>query len=119
MFADLAASNNYELIKISFAHRDGSEVFIKKEYLTNLYDQLKPDDKESFIYKIIEYSKANLKKNILIVCLLKKHSDKKFNVPLQGKYLSDFKSLNKKSIYLSQKIGSGEGKNQLADNLKR
>ena len=30
VLADLAASNNYELIKISFAHRDGSEVFIKK-----------------------------------------------------------------------------------------
>ena len=119
MFADLAASNDYELIKISFAHRDGSEVFIKKEYLSNLYDQLKPNDKESFIYKIIEYSKANLKKNILIVCLLKKRTEQIFKVPLQGKYLSDINSLGKKSSYSSQNIGSGAGKGQLSDNLKR
>mgnify|MGYP001232636489 FL=1 len=119
MFADLAASNGYELMKMSFAHRDGNEVFIKKKFLKNLYDQLKPNDNESFIYQVIEYAKNNLEKNILIVCVLKKNTDQKFNMPLQGKYLSDVKSVDKKSSYITQNIGSGIGKGQLPDNLKR
>jgi len=120
IFGDMASSNNYKIKKMSFANRDGGELLINKEYLNNVYEQIKPRDNNSFFYKIIEHAKNNLGRNIIIVCALEKIRKDEFKTPLQGKYLSDVKE-NKhfNSNYKLQALGSAKAKNQLADNLKR
>ena len=49
--------------------------------------------------------------------MTKKLSDNDFKIPLQGKYLDDV--LNLKTDYNSQKSGSANAANQVADNNKR
>ena len=117
-FGDLAAANNYKVMKISFANRYGSEVSINNDPI-HLYAQIKPKDQNSEIYKLIEYSKKFLGKNILVICILKKIDNNQFKVPLQGKYLSDLKILGNKSNYDDQGIGSSQSKGQLPDHYKR
>jgi len=50
---------------------------------------------------------------------LKKKSNDEFVIPLQGKYLSDVKSLKKSNIYQNQKVGSSQAIGQVPDNNKR
>lgn len=116
-FADLASSNNYEIVKVTLANRDGAELIIPQESNRYFYDQIKPNNKKSEFRDIISYAKEKLGQNILIVSVLKKLSDNIFNAPLQGKYLSDVQ--NKKTNYSNQKKGSSNALGQIADNVKR
>ena len=116
-FADLAASNNYEIIKISLANRDGAELKLNDENLSILFEQIKPNRNDSKFEKMIDIAKTKLGKNILLVVITRKLSDNIFKIPLQGKYLSDVS--NFKTDYNSQESGSAMAANQIADNNKR
>ncbi len=116
-FADLAASNNYEIIKISLANRDGAELKLNDENLSILFEQIKPNRNDSKFKKMIDIAKTKLGKNILLVVITRKLSDNIFKIPLQGKYLSDVS--NFKTDYNSQASGSAMAANQIADNNKR
>ena len=69
--------------------------------------------------RVMEFAKKHLDKNIQVVSILKKKSSNEFIIPLQGKYLSDVKSLNKNNIYQNQKVGSSKAIGQIPDNNKR
>ena len=116
-FADLAASNNYEIIKISLANRNGFELKLNDENLSILFEQIKPNRNDSKFEKMIDIAKTKLGRNILLVVITRKLSDKIFKIPLQGKYLSDVS--NFKTDYNSQESGSAMAANQIADNNKR
>ena len=116
-FADLAASNNYEIIKISLANRNGSELRLSDENLSILFEQIKPKRNDSKFEKMIDIAKTKLGRNILLVVITRKLSDNLFKTPLQGKYLSDVS--NFKTDYNSQESGSAMAANQIADNNKR
>ncbi len=116
-FADLAASNNYQIIKISLANRNGSELRLNDENLSILFEQIKPNRNDSKFEKMIDIAKTKLGRNILLVVITRKLSDKIFKIPLQGKYLSDVS--NFKTDYNSQESGSAMAANQIADNNKR
>jgi len=118
-FADLAASNNYDIVKISLANRNGDEIIFDKNYYHHAYEQVKPKIKESFFAKTIDLAKDKLGKNIIIVCALQKLDKKKFIIPLQGKYLEDIENKDLKIKYEKQKLGSSKAINQVADNKKR
>ena len=116
-FADLAASNNYEIIKISLANRNGAELKLNDENLSILFEQIKPNKNDSKFEKMIDIAKTKLGRNILLVVITRKLSDNKFKIPLQGKYLSDVSNL--KTDYSTQETGSEIAANQIADNNKR
>ena len=116
-FADLAASNNYEIIKISLANRNGSELRLNDENLSILFEQIKPNRNDSKFEKMIDIAKTKLGRNILLVVITRKLSDNMFKIPLQGKYLNDVS--NFKTDYNSQESGSAMAANQIADNNKR
>ena len=116
-FADLAASNNYEIIKISLANRDGAELKLNNENLSILFEQIKPNRNDSKFKKMIDIAKTKLGRNILLVVITRKLSDNEFKIPLQGKYLNDVS--NFKTDYNLQESGSATAANQIADNNKR
>ena len=116
-FADLAASNNYEIIKISLANRNGAELKLDGNNFSILFEQIKPHNKNSKFEKIVEIAKEKIGKNILLVVVTKKLSENPFQIPLQGKYLDDVASL--KTDYKSQDKGSAIAANQISDNNKR
>ena len=116
-FADLAASNNYEIIKISLANRNGFELKLNDENLSILFEQIKPNRNDSKFEKMIDIAKTKLGKNILLVVITRKLSENPFKIPLQGKYLSDVS--NFKTDYKTQESGSAKAANQIADNNKR
>ena len=116
-FADLAASNNYEIIKISLANRNGFELKLNDENLSILFEQIKPNKNDSKFEKMIDIAKTKLGKNILLVVITRKLSNDKSKIPLQGKYLSDVS--NFKTDYSTQETGSEIAANQIADNNKR
>ena len=116
-FADLAASNNYEIIKISLANRDGAELKLNNENLSILFEQIKPNRNDSKFKKMIDIAKTKLGRNILLVVITRKLSDNMFKIPLQGKYLNDVS--NFKTDYNLQESGSATAANQIADNNKR
>ncbi len=116
-FADLAASNNYEIIKISLANRDGAELKLNDENLSILFEQIKPNRNDSKFKKMIDIAKTKLGRNILLVVITRKLSDNEFKIPLQGKYLNDVS--NFKTDYNLQESGSATAANQIADNNKR
>ena len=116
-FADLAASNNYEIIKISLANRNGSELRLNDENLSILFEQIKPNRNDSKFKKMIDIAKTKLGRNILLVVITRKLSEKVFKTPLQGKYLSDVSDF--KTDYNTQESGSAIAANQIADNNKR
>ncbi len=116
-FADLAASNNYKIIKISLANRDGAELKLEGNNFSILFEQIKPHRNDSKFNKMIEIAKNKIGKNILIVVVLKKLVDDSFKIPLQGKYLNDIK--NFETDYKSQDEGSANAGNQISDNYKR
>ena len=70
-FADLAASNNYE-IKISLANRDGAELKLDGNNFEILFEQIKPNRNNSKFDKMIEIAKEKIGKNILFSCYNKK-----------------------------------------------
>lgn len=115
-FGDLAAANNYEIVKLTMANRDGAELLVPQKYFENFYDQIKPHQ-NSYFKEIITRAKENLGQNILLVVILQKKSSAEFITPLQGKYLSDIKSKN--TNYKLQKKGSALAEGQIADNKKR
>lgn len=117
IFGDLAASNKYEIIKISLANRNGAELKLENKNHTILFEQIKPNNKLSNFNKMLEIAKDKVGKNILLVVILKKLSNLKFTIPLQGKYLSDISNIE--TDYSSQKGGSEGALNQIADNIKR
>ena len=116
-FADLAASNNYEIIKISLANRDGAELKLNDDNLSILFEQIKPNKNDSRFEKMIDIAKTKLGRNILLVVITRKLSDNEFKIPLQGKYLNDVS--NFKTDYNLQESGSATAANQIADNNKR
>ena len=116
-FADLAASNNYELIKISFANRDGLELKLDKKDYAILFEQIKPNRNDTKFEKVIKLAKEKIGENIILVVILRKKNDQSFKLPLQGKYLSDIKDF--KTSYQEQNLGSQVALNQIADNDKR
>ena len=116
-FADLAASNNYKILKLSLANRNGAEITLNERDYSILYEQIKPNKNSSKFKKILDYSKDKLGMNILLVVISKKLSDQEFKIPLQGKYLQDI--TNDKTDYSTQEAGSSLAKNQVADNIKR
>ena len=116
-FADLAASNNYKIIKISFANRNGAELKLNDETFNILFEQIKPNKQTSKLEKIIEIVREKIGKNILLVVIIRKLSEKNFKIPLQGKYLEDISNLE--SDYKSQDGGSEKAENQIPDNIKR
>lgn len=117
-FADLAASNDYELVRMTFANRDGGEIYLKNMSDHNfLYDQVKPHKPPTTLSKLIEASFEKLGKNIFLVTVYRKLSDEEFKIPLQGKYLDDIKDFD--TEYNSQKEGSSKAEGQISDNNKR
>ncbi len=116
-FADLAASNNYEILKISLANRDGAELKLDSNNFSILFEQIKPHRNDSKFNKMIEIAKDKIGKNILLVVASRKLSDESFKIPLQGKYLSDIKNLE--TDYNLQNKGSADAENQISDNDKR
>lgn len=116
-FADLAASNNYEIIKISLANRFGAELKLNRDNYPVLFEQIKPHMNNSKFKKMIEIAREKIGQNILLVVITRKLSDSSFKIPLQGKYLSDVS--NNQTDYISQGIGSSLASNQIADSVKR
>ena len=116
-FADLAASNKYEIIKISLANRNGAELKLDGKNFDILFEQIKPHRKDTKFEKIIEIANEKIGKNILLVVITRKLEEATFKTPLQGKYLSDIS--NFKTDYNSQEGGSAEAANQISDNNKR
>tara|TARA_B100000989_G_C19420194_1_gene418271 strand:+ start:40 stop:885 length:846 start_codon:yes stop_codon:yes gene_type:complete len=116
-FADLAASNNYKIKKISLANRDGAELKLNASDYSIMFEQIKPHTNDSKFNKMIEIAKTKIGKNILLVVVLKKLLNNKFKIPLQGKYLSDISTFE--TDYNYQEKGSANAKNQISDNNKR
>ena len=116
-FADLAASNNYKIEKISLANRDGAELKLNASDYSIMFEQIKPHTNDSKFNKMIEIAKTKIGKNILLVVVLRKLLNNKFKIPLQGKYLSDIAKF--KTDYNYQEKGSANAKNQISDNNKR
>ena len=117
IFADMAASNNYEIIKISLANRWGAEIELKKEEQLVFFEQIKPKNNNSNFSKLIEIAKDKLGPNIILKTILKKNDDSSFQIPLQGKYLEDIKSFD--LDYSDQKNGSADAIGQILDSAKR
>ena len=116
LFADLAASNHYEILDIILANRNGGEVFINnKKKLNHMYEQVKPNY-ESRLREFIKLAKKNLNENILLVVILRKSIDNNFRIPLQGKYLADLSVGNE---YSNQDSGSSNAFGQVMDSIKR
>jgi hypothetical protein len=116
-FADLAASNKYEILKLTLANRDGAELVFPHEKLNIFYEQIKRNRNDAEFRKVINIAKRDLGECILLVVISKKLSDEKFKMPLQGKYLSDVKE--KKTNYSLQKTGSAQALGQIPDEAKR
>lgn len=117
-FADLAASNDYELVRMTFANRDGKEIFLQNiNDHKFLYDQVKPHRPPNTLSKLIEASFEKLGKNIFLVTVYRKLYNNEFKVPLQGKYLDDIKNFD--TEYRLQKEGSSQAEGQISDNNKR
>ena len=117
-FADLAASNDYELVRMTFANRDGNEIYLDNasEHIL-LYDQVKPHKPPTTLSKMIDASLEKLGKNVFLVTVYRKLNSDEFKTPLQGKYLKDISLIN--DTYASQKEGSSVAKGQINDNNKR
>ena len=113
----LILSNNYKIIKISLANRDGAELKLDGNDFSILFEQIKPHKNDSRFNKMIEIAKDKIGKNILLVVVSKKQNDNNFKIPLQGKYLNDIS--NFKTDYNLQDKGSANADNQISDNTKR
>ena len=111
------ASNKYDIVKISFANRNGAELTIDKNDYGVLFEQIKPNTSATKFKRSLDYIKEKLGINILIVVILKKKLDRDFKTPLQGKYLQDIN--DEKTDYSDQTAGSANAAHQVSDNVKR
>jgi hypothetical protein len=117
LYADLAAANNYKILDISLANRNGAELSIQdKEKLNIMYEQVKPNYFSNF-RKILLDAREKLGENILLIAILEKINANDFTVPLQGKYLDDISSID--TEYANQGIGSSSSFGQEQDSIKR
>jgi hypothetical protein len=116
-FADLAASNSYEILKISLANRNGAEIELKDLNQNIMFEQIKPYKEKSKFKELLNFAQEKLGKNILLVVIMKKLLNKNFEIPLQGKYLEDISDSN--IGYDDQGPGSANAENQISDNVKR
>lgn len=116
-FADLASSNSYKILKIALANRNGAEIVLKESDQNILFEQIKPHRAATKFNNLLDFAKEKLGKNILLVVITQKQFNKKFKIPLQGKYLEDVSSFTKD--YKDQNPGSANAKNQVPDNHKR
>lgn len=117
LYADLAAANNYQILDISIANNNGSEIkFKNKEKSKIMFEQVKPNYNSSFKNFLTE-AKSKLSENIMIVVILKKITNEGFKIPLQGKYLEDITLSNTK--YVKQGTGSSSAFGQEKDGIKR
>ena len=116
-FADLAAANGYEILKICLGNRNAAILNIDKKFQKTIFDQIKPNNNESAFRNIISLAKSKLGENIILVVILKKINEEVFKIPLQGKYLDDIKI--DKGSYSDQSNGSANAKGQIPDNFKR
>ena len=98
----MAASNKYDIIKISLANRDGAELKLEGDNLSILFEQIKPNRNNSRFEKMIEIAKDKIGRNILLVVATRKLTDLSFKIPLQGKYLSDVSTF--KTEYQMQEV---------------
>ncbi len=116
-FADLAASNKYEILDITLANRNGAELNLKnRKFMQVLFEQIKPNYDSKF-KNIIEKAKSQLGHNILLVVVLRKVIPQIFYVPLQGKYLKDI--ISSSTQYSKQGFGSSKSFGQERDGIKR
>ena len=117
LYADLAAANNYKILDISLANRNGAELsFQDKEKLNIMYEQVKPNYFSNF-KKLLLDARKKLGENILLVAILEKIKANDFAIPLQGKYLEDISSID--TEYANQGIGSSNSFGQESDGIKR
>lgn len=117
LYADLAAANDYRILDISLANRNGAELsIIDKEKLNIMYEQVKPNYQTGF-KKLLFDARKKLGENILLVAILEKIKANDFAVPLQGKYLDDISSIE--TEYVNQGIGSSSSFGQEKDSIKR
>lgn len=116
-FADLAASNGYEIIKITLGNRMGKELDISPKDQKYLYEQIKPHQENTTFKKIMNLCEEKFGKNMYLIVVTRKLTDQEFKVPLQGKYLADIH--NKETSYQTQRQGSEIAEGQLADYEKR
>lgn len=117
LFADLAASNNYEVINMSIANRDGNELSINNKNQYGIYyEQIKPK-RFNELRKFISICNEKLGENLIIISILKKNSNSSFKSPLQGKYLQDIQ--DNPTLYSNQTEGSSKAEGQINDNNKR
>ena len=116
-FADLAAANGYEILKICLGNRNAAILNIDKKFQKTFFDQIKPNNDNSEFKNIISLARSKLGENIILVVILKKINEEIFKSPLQGKYLDDIK--RNKSNYSDQSTGSESAKGQIPDNYKR
>lgn len=117
LFADLAASNSYKILKISLANRNSAEIELKDHIQNIFFEQIKPYDQKSKFNEVLKLAKQKLGKNIFLVVIMEKLTNKNFEIPLQGKYLEDISDTN--IGYVNQAPGSANAENQIPDNLKR
>ena len=116
-FADLAAANGYEILKICLGNRNAAILNIDKKFQQKFFDQIKPNNDSSEFKNIIALARSKLGENIILVVILKKINEENFKIPLQGKYLDDIKI--SKSNYSDQSTGSASAEGQIPDNYKR
>lgn len=117
LYADLAAANDYRILDISLANRNGAELsIIDKEKLNIMYEQVKPNYQTDFKTLLFD-ARKKLGENILLVAILEKIKANDFAVPLQGKYLDDISSIE--TEYVNQGIGSSSSFGQEKDSIKR
>ncbi len=115
-FGDIAASKQYEILKMTVANRNGNEISVDiRKHIKFYYEQIKPG-RQSELRKFLNTCLKNLGDNLLLIVVFKKNNPKKFNTPLQGKYLFD---LYNNSDYRHQTEGSGDSIGQINDNNKR
>ena len=72
IFADLAASNSYQILKIALANRNGAEIKLKEEDQNILFEQIKPHRKPIKFTGLLDYAQKKLGKNILLIVIMKK-----------------------------------------------
>ena len=108
-YADLAAANNYEMIKISFANNNGDEMSLKRNF-NSVFEHIKPRH-ESYFKDFLNSVFKEIGENIFLVAVYRKLTNDVFHIPLQGKYLADVK--NDENNYLNQGDGSAKASGQI------
>lgn len=96
LFLDLAAANNYEIIKFFIGNRWGDTRGINTEY-----EYYKPKTKPTNLFKNIKIARGlgphsdDQFPNLSIVVVFRKKKDQDFRIPLQGKYKKDIEDASR------------------------